>query len=276
MKRKIINIDEKKCNGCGECIPSCPEGAIQVIDGKARLVSDLFCDGLGACIGDCPQDAISVEEREAMPYDEALVMGRIVKGGPAVIEAHLKHLRDHNQTAYLETALDYLEKSNIPIPIPYRNQAEPGLSFSGCPGMKPESFNSDLLPADSASALTHWPVQLHLIQPQAQNFRNADIVLSADCCAYSYGSFHRDFLKGRSLMIACPKLDSGTDVYKNKLISLIDEAKINTLTVIIMEVPCCRGLLSLARQALEEAGRRIPLKLIVIGIKGEKLKEEWL
>ncbi len=280
MKRKIICIDEEKCDGCGACIPSCAEGALQIINGKARLISDLFCDGLGACIGDCPRGAIEVEEREAEPYNEEIVMETIVKGGAPVIEAHLKHLREHNETAYLRTALNYLKSKNIAGPLINEGAKGHISHHTGCPGAKSMNFQSRKTNQEQTeelnSALTQWPVQMHLIQPSSVIFKNADLLLVADCCAYSYGNFHNEFMSGRSLVIACPKLDSGLDIYLKKLVSLIEEANINTLTVIIMEVPCCRGLLALAQKALETAARKVPLKLIVIGIKGEKIKDEWI
>lgn len=274
MKRKIIKIDEKKCNGCGICVPSCAEGALQILDGKARLISDLFCDGLGACIGDCPEGAISIEEREAEPYDELKVMDTIVEGGPNVIKAHLNHLKEHNEMQYYKTALDYLAERNIPNPL--INDIIKGPKSFSCPGTRNKAFENDQERRISDSELSHWPIQMHLINPGANHFKNSDLILTADCCAYAYGNFHNDFLKNKNVCIACPKLDTQKEVYKAKLISLIDDAMLNTLSVIIMEVPCCRGLLALAKEAVETAQRKVPLKLIIIGIKGEKLREEWL
>ncbi|MBI5699887.1 4Fe-4S binding protein [Candidatus Saganbacteria bacterium] len=196
-KRKIIRIDEEKCNGCGICVPACREGALQIIGGKARLVSDSYCDGLGACLGECPLGAISFEEREAE-------------------------------------------------------------EFSG------------------KSELRQWPVQLHLVPPTAPYFEGADVVLAADCTAFALGDFHKDHLKGKSLAIACPKLDEGQDIYVEKIAALIDKAKINTLTVMIMEVPCCGGLLSIAQEGKNKAARKIPIKLIVVGLQGGIVKEEWV
>lgn len=266
MKRKIIEIDAEKCNGCSLCLPNCPEGALQIIDGKARLVSDLFCDGLGACIGHCPEGAITVTEREALPYDERKVMENIVKQGPATVKAHLEHLRDHNETAYLKEAMDYLqEKGKLP-----EETSKP--LACGCPGTLARDFQKPVqlgnMPAGrQTSELSHWPIQLHLISPQASYFEKADLVLAADCTAFALGSFHADYLKGRRLAIACPKLDSDQETYLEKLTALIDEAKINTLTVVIMEVPCCRGLLNLAERAVSAAKRKVPIKLAVVEVR---------
>ncbi len=284
MLRDIIKIDEEKCNGCGLCIPGCPEGAIQLIDGKARLVSDLSCDGLGACLGHCPEGAIEIEKREAEPYNERAVMENIVKGGKNVIIAHLKHLKDHGETEFYNQALEYLKENNMENPMAGIKpvlQAHGG----GCPGSRMMQFNSpDETPDNTntdntesrASALTQWPVQLHLLSPRAPFLVNSDLLLSADCVAHAAGDFHKDYLKGKSLAIACPKLDSGLDSYVEKLTGMIDEAKINTLTIMVMEVPCCGGLVAMARKAIENAKRKIPLKKIMISIQGAVLSEEWI
>ena len=279
MKRKIIKIDEGKCNGCGMCIPGCPEGALQVIEGKARLISDLFCDGLGACLGQCPEGAITIEEREATPYDERKVIAGIAKQGQAVIEAHLKHLREHKQDAYLRQAHDYLQAQGIATE-PQRKTNHPAALHAGsCPGSSSVSFapageiTGVRTPGASPSRLTHWPVQLHLISPHAAHFRDSDLLLAADCVAFAMGGFHEDFLKGRTLAIACPKLDSGQEVYLDKLTSLIDDAELKTLTVIIMQVPCCAGLLRLARSAMARARRKIPIRHLVVGLRGDILQE---
>ncbi len=279
MKRKIIIIDEEKCNGCGLCIPNCPEGALQIIDGKARLVSDLFCDGLGACIGYCPEGAIEVEEREAEVYDEEIVMENITKQGEGVIRAHLKHLKEHNDNENFKKAMNFLKQRNIEITL----EDEPKLfqHHSGCPGSRAVSFERSEMGEKSeegkrVSELQQWPIQLHLISPLGLHFQGRDVLLAADCVAYTAADFHKDFLKGKSLAIACPKLDSGREVYLEKVRALVDLAKINTLTVITMEVPCCMGLLQLAKEALLSAERSIPLKHIVVSIRGEVLQEEWV
>lgn len=245
MKRQIIKIDQDKCNGCGLCIPNCPEGALQIIDGKARLVSDLFCDGLGACIGHCPQGAITIVEREAQVYDEKRVMENIVKQGKNVLKAHLEH------------------------PI------------EGCPGARIVDFRKSEEPKGDASGrrpseLRQWPIQLYLISPGAPYYQKADVLLSADCVAYTVGDFHKNYLKGKSIAIACPKLDEGQQVYAEKVQSLIDDAKINTLTVITMQVPCCAGLVAIAQQGASNAKRKIPIKSIVVSLQGDVLSEEWV
>ncbi len=273
-KRKIIKIDEEKCDGCGLCIPDCPEGALKIIDGKARLVSDLFCDGLGACIGSCPRGAIAVEEREAVEYNERQVMANIAKQGRNVIKAHLKHLKDHNQHRYLQQALDFLRENKIEVPLEEQSEC-------GCPSANPVDFRNKAaaetdLDANIPSQLRQWPVQLRLISPAASYYQGADVLLVADCVAYALGDFHLRYLKGKSVAIACPKLDADKDVYLEKIKSWFEDAKINTLTVIIMQVPCCKGLLGLAEEALKRSKRKVPLKVIVVGLEGDILKEEWL
>lgn len=280
MKRKIIKIDDAKCTGCGLCIPNCPEGAIQILDGKARLVSDLSCDGLGACLGHCPEGAITIEEREAEPYNEAVVMESILKQGPATLKAHLEHLRDHQQDEFLKQALDVLHQKGLANPLVATARPQ-GHGGGGCPGAramhfaKPETGDAPAV-GSRPSQLSHWPVQLHLISPQAPHFQGADLLVAADCTAYALGDFHKEFLKGKVLAIACPKLDSDQEIYAAKLTALIDEAKINTLTVMIMQVPCCSGLLRLAQAAAQKAKRKIPLKCVVVGIQGDILKNEWV
>ena len=280
-KRKIIKIDLEKCTGCGKCIPSCPEGALQMIDEKARLISDLFCDGLGACMGSCPYGAITIEEREAQEYDEKKVMENIIKQGPNVIRAHLKHLKDHGAKEYLQQALSVLKEKDMDMPEEFKEAKVQKVSHHSCPGMKMMQFGSEeeepsTEAGEQPSALRQWPIQLHLVSPFAPYFQEKDVLLVADCVGYALGGFHSKYLKGKSLAIACPKLDTNKDIYVQKLETLIDEAKINTLTVMIMEVPCCGGLLVLAKQALEKAQRKVPLKLVTVGLKGDILKEEWL
>ena len=262
--RKIISIDEEKCNGCGLCIPNCPEGALQVIDGKVRLVSDLFCDGLGACIGYCPQGAIAVVEREAQPYDERRVMANIAAQGANTVRAHLEHLRSHGEAVLLAEALACLSESGIPVPA----------DSPGCPGEPQGPAGS---PRSVGPGLANWPIQLHLLSSMAPQLQGKDVLISADCTAFAMGSFHDALLKGKSLAIACPKLDSNTEVYREKIAALIDHARINMLTVAMMEVPCCRGLLKIVQDARASARRKVPVKAIIIGIKdGAVLSEEWV
>ena len=276
VQRDIIKIDEDKCNGCGLCVPNCPEGALQIIDGKARLVSDLFCDGLGACIGNCPEGAISVEKREAEEYDEKKVMENIIKQGKNTIKAHLEHLENHGADKYLKEAKDFLKERGVDIP----EKEESTKTRSFCPGSKIMDFSREEKNQNEGgkrtSELKQWPIQLHLVSPNAPYFVGKDVLLAADCTAFSIGDFHKDFLKGKTLIIACPKLDSNIDVYVEKLRKMIDEARINTLTVLVMEVPCCSSLLQIAKKALNSASRKIPIKLIVVGLNGEVLTEEWI
>lgn len=288
MIREIVKIDENKCDGCGLCVPNCHEGALQIIDGKARLISDLMCDGLGACLGHCPQDAISIEKREAAPYDEVEVIKDMVPKGKNVVVAHLKHLKEHNENEFFQQAISYLEINKLALPFnldevktEVHKSTIHNSSGCGCAGSAERTFNcsteetnSSIL--DTPSALTHWPVQMHLINPNAQHFQNSHLVLAADCVAFSMGNFHQKLLKGKTLAILCPKLDTRTEIYVDKITSLIDDAKVNTITVVIMEVPCCGGLLSFVRQALEKASRKVPVKGIVVSASGEILNEEWL
>jgi Pyruvate/2-oxoacid:ferredoxin oxidoreductase delta subunit len=282
MKRKIIKIDQAKCNGCGLCIPNCPEGAIQMIDNKARLISDLFCDGLGACLGHCPEGAITTEEREAEAYDERLVMKNIIAQGSNTIKAHLKHLEDHGEDGYLKVALEVLKEEGIENPIENIGENMHAHDHAGCPGSRTLDFSKEsfLVSGDEGgkrpSQLRQWPVQFHLVSPMAPYFRGADVLLAADCTAFAMGEFHKDFLKGKALAIACPKLDEGQDVYLEKLIAMIDEAKINTLTVLVMEVPCCSGLVLLAKNAVEAAKRKVPVKAVVVSLQGEIKSEDWV
>ncbi len=284
MLRDMIEIDLDKCNGCGVCVPGCPEGALQVIDGKVRLVSDLLCDGLGACIKECPVDALKVTKKEAKPYDEKKVMENIVKAGVNTLKAHLKHLDDHGEKKYLGEAFEYLKEKGMEVPNYKEAKKMHGHEHGGggCPGSRMLDFNEDAVHTYSGdntgnqpSELRQWPVQLHLVSPTAPYFQGKDLVLAADCVAFSMGNFHRDYLKGKSLAIACPKLDSDMEVYVEKLTAMVDEAKINTMTVMIMQVPCCGGLLGMAKQAVAEAKRKVPIKAIVVGLKGEILSEEW-
>jgi ferredoxin len=286
MKRKIIKIGEEKCNGCGLCIPNCQEGALQVIDGKARLISDLFCDGLGACIGHCPEDAITIEEREAEPYNERKVMEILSGKGRNTILAHLEHLRDHNEQGFLNEAISYIKENNIEMSENEMNtQQGPA---HGCPGAAAKDFRIDteqvenagrantVEPVNTPSELRQWPVQLHLLNPQASYFKNADVVLAADCAAFAMGNFHARYLKGKSLAIACPKLDTNKESYLQKLTSMMKDSKINTLQVVIMEVPCCGGLVQMATTARENAGLKVSIKVSVISVKGEVMEEDWV
>ena len=269
VKREIIKIDEEKCDGCGLCIPNCPEGALQVIDGKVRLVSDLFCDGLGACIGHCPQDAITTEEREAGAYDEKKVMENIVKAGKNTILAHLKHLKEHNETEYLNEAFEVLREKNIEIPM--EDDKMEHEHNGGCPGAALREVNAEGDASDNseqASALRQWPVQLNLLPSQASFFENSHLLVSADCAPFANANFHSKLLNGKSLVIGCPKLDD-IEAYQEKLTEIFKNNKIKSVTVAIMEVPCCHGLLDAVEAAVEDSGNKIPIIQEVIGVNGE-------
>jgi len=253
MKRDILKIDEELCNGCGQCVPNCHEGALQVIDGKVRLVSELMCDGLGACIGHCPEGAITIKTREAEPYSE-IIVNEVHNHGAAVSAPQQAHAHSHN----------------------HDNEG------GGCPGAKtmvierPGTQNENSMVTEQASELRQWPVQMHLVNPNASYFQGSDLLLAADCVAFSMGGFHSKHLKGKSLAIACPKLDQGSEIYIQKLTSMIDVAKVNTITVMMMEVPCCGGLLQMVKAALASASRKVPVKKMIVGINGEVLQEEWV
>ncbi len=286
-KRKIIRIDEDKCNGCGECIPNCPEGALQIIDGKARLISDLFCDGLGACIGHCPEGAIIVEEREAQEYDERKVMENIVRQGENVIKAHLEHLREHNQSEYLKQAIGFLKERNIEIPLEKALHSahehlhagkRRGGGFAACPGSKVMDLRRKRGPAQEGkpiskvvSQLRQWPVQIMLVPPNAPYLKGADLLIAADCVPFAYGNFHQDLLKGKILLVGCPKLDD-VEFYKEKITQILKDNNVKSITCAHMEVPCCFGLVSAVKSAISASGKDIPFREITISINGEKLK----
>lgn len=290
MKRDILKIDEDLCNGCGQCVPNCHEGALQVIDGKVRLVSELMCDGLGACIGHCPEGAITIEKREADPYNESKVMEQMKDKGKNIIIAHLKHLKEHGETDFLQDGVGYLREHQDELDFDIREVMSEvhnhgnllAHTGGGCPGSrtmiieKPQASENNSPATDQPSELRQWPVQMHLLNPNAPYFRGADLLLAADCIAYSMGNFHSRYLKGKSLAIACPKLDHGTEIYVEKLASMIDTAKVNTITVMMMEVPCCGGLLQIVRAALAKSSRKVPVKQMIASISGEVLTEEWV
>lgn len=279
-KRKIIKIDLDKCNGCGLCIPNCPEGALQIIDKKARLVSDLFCDGLGACIGHCPQGAINIEEREAQKYDEKKVMDNIVKQGKNTIIAHIKHLKGHNEFGYLKEAMDYLVTKGIKIrpgdltdtvasgpcacPGSKISQKAPEVSQKGARG----TLKKGLTPI---SQLEMWPVQLKLVPAFAPFLNDADILIAADCVPFAYADFHEDLLKGKILLVGCPKLDD-IAYNKEKISQIIANNDIKSITHVHMEVPCCFGFLSIIKDAIARSGKKILFSDVTISIKGDKIK----
>ena len=257
MIREIVRIDEEKCNGCGLCVPACAEGAIKMVDGKAKLIADNLCDGLGACLGHCPEDAIIIERRAADEFDEAAV------------EEHLK-------------------EQGLP-PLPHSAHAPAGGGCpsaqvvnlekmppaGGCPSARVLNIHREEPVRESGeeaerrpSELRQWPVQMHLVPPSAPFLRDADLLLAADCAAFAHADFHRDFIKGKALLIGCPKLDDG-QAYLQKLTAILAQNDIRSLTVAHMEVPCCTGLIFLARQAIEASGKDVPLETVKIGIQGD-------
>ena len=287
-KRKIIKIDDDKCNGCGLCIPNCPEGALQIIDGKARLISDLFCDGLGACIGHCPQGAINIEERDAEKYDEKRVMENIVKQGKNTIIAHLNHLKDNKEFGYLKEAMDFLVAKGIKMrPADLMGSGQP--SPCACPGSQireargaekglngadkvggKEKGDASRLEKGQASQLETWPVQLKLVPAFAPFLNGADILIAADCVPFAYADFHADLLKGKVLLVGCPKLDD-VGYYKEKITQMLRNNDIRSITYAHMEVPCCFGLLPAIKDAIAESGKQVPFEDITISIKGERV-----
>lgn len=260
VKRKIIKIDEEKCNGCGNCIPACPEQAIQIVDTpegpKARLVKEFYCDGLGACLGSCPTGALTIEERVADVYDEEATIARIKEVAPGMLETHLKHLKEHAQ--------------ELP-----EHHSHHSLGMSGCPGSK-VMYWGERGPVDVKksqklkSELRQWPVQLTLVNPTAPYFQNADLLIAADCVPFAYASFHTEFLREKSLVIGCPKLDD-IEFYREKLTEIFKQSDIKSITVVNMEVPCCFGLQHVVKESLKDSGKKIPYCEIVVSIRGEVL-----
>ena len=268
MKRDVIRIDEEKCTGCGSCVTGCPEGALQLIDGKARVVSDLFCDGLGACIGDCPEGAIEVETREAEPYNEHMVMENIAKAGPNVIKAHLQHLQEHGQEDLVNEAIDFLKENNIEIPD---YEEEP--MACGCPGSISQDLrrlgNQSVAPVTGTSELGFWPIQLQLLNPNAPYLKNADLLIAADCAPFAYANFHQRFIKGKVSIIFCPKLDKTIEEYVDKLSEIFQKQDIKSISIVHMKVPCCSGIEIIVKRALEKAQKNTIIKDYTISINGE-------
>lgn len=249
-KRKIIKIDEEKCDGCGLCILSCSEGAIQIVEGKAKLVRESFCDGLGACLGECPQGALAIEEEEVEEYDEEGVIAHVKEKSPELLERHLEHLKEH-----AHELPEYHSHTGI----------------SSCPSAQMLHWGrqEEVRPAAKISSeLRQWPIQLHLVPPHAPYFQNADLVLVADCVPFAYANFHPDFLKGKAIAIGCPKLDD-LGAYVSKVTQILESSDIKSLKVVHMEVPCCYGLVHVGREALSKSGKDIPFETLMIGIRGE-------
>lgn len=240
--RKIVRIDEEKCNGCGQCILDCPEGALRIIDGKARVVRESYCDGLGACLGVCPVDAITVEEREAEPFDEEAVKAQMAEAG----------------------------------------KQQPGIPLlqSGCPGaaarpLQHAAEEDGAAPAGSHSQLSHWPVQLSLVSPAAPFLHEADLLLVADCVPFAMADFHARLLRGRPIVVGCPKLDDAAR-YVEKLTDIIRQSSIRSLSIIHMEVPCCGGLCHIAKAALEACGQTVPVREVTVSVDGRLITQrDW-
>ena len=234
MKRKIIKIDEEKCDGCGVCVPACVEGALQIVNGKAKLISEIYCDGLGACIGECPQGAITIEEREAEDFDD---------------EAARRHLEEKEEA---------MEK------LPCGCSSATVTQFERPESAAPTSEDAILY----QSMLGHWPVQLTLVPPTAPFLQGTDLSLVADCVPFAYAGFHQHFLRDHTLLVACPKLDN-FQAHQEKLTQILRQAEVKSLTVVHMEVPCCSGLAHMAKQAVQLSGKNIPFKEVTIGIRGD-------
>ncbi|MFA4935074.1 MAG: 4Fe-4S binding protein [Candidatus Methanoperedens sp.] len=245
MKRSIVSIDEEKCNGCGLCIPNCAEGAIKLINGKAKLVDDKFCDGLGACLGHCPQDAITIIERDAPVFDE---------------EAVKVHLNEPSKKPGMA-------HQGIPRGTPHGTP-------HGCPGSMAMDFRGTKKAGAEAAArqspeLRQWPVQLTLVSPEASYFRDSELLVAADCVPFAYPNFHSDFLAGKSLVIGCPKLDDA-ESYVDKLAEMLKKNNFKGITLVNMEVPCCFGLQRIVEEAVAKSGKVLPIRQTVITIRGEK------
>lgn len=237
MKRKIIHIDEEKCNGCGLCAQACHEGAIEMVDGKAKLVSEEYCDGLGDCLPECPTGAIRIVERESKPYDEQAVKKR------------LEQKKRKSESFCQGTCPSSMTKTIK------KKTGQQGTT----------SVSSDK--ADVASELNQWPVQLNLVNTDAAYFDDADILIAADCTAYAYGNFHKDFIKGRITLIGCPKLDDN-NYYQQKIADILKKHRIKSITVVRMTVPCCNGIVAAVKRAMLDAELIVPYSEIVIGVDG--------
>lgn len=299
MKRNIITIDQEKCTGCGNCIPACPEGAIQMIDGKARLISDLFCDGLGACIGDCPEGAITTEFREAEPYNEKIVMERIIEQGENTVIAHLDHLWSHGEVNLYEEAISVLMEKEMSIPygfnkhgkIPEHLLVKPGEFFiGGCESgkcMDDEQSKKDFLKLQKTpiseeevldqieipneiNFIKNWPIKLNLTPVRSQIFHQADLLIAADCVAGVVPEFNQKILKGKTLLMGCPKFDD-REKYIRKLTQIFLQNEIKSVNIAIMEVPCCSSLNSIVKTALSQAKKEatIPLNVKIYRIRKE-------
>jgi ferredoxin len=252
--RKIITIDEEKCDGCGNCVPGCVEGALQIVDSKARLVKESYCDGLGACLGECPQGALTVRELEVDDYDEAGVLGYLEQKSPDLVQRHVEHLAAHGM------ASSYTPPAAKPVRAP----------VAMCPSVQMDAWTAPVLgdqggETRAKSELRQWPVQLTLLPPNAPFLHRAHLTLIADCVPFAAPNMHADFMTGGAIAVGCPKLDDG-QAYIRKLAQMIQASDIQSIRVAYMEVPCCRGLLFIAQQAIQLSGMDIPLTSQLVGI----------
>ena len=257
-KRQMVVIDEDLCTGCGECIPNCAEGALEIVDGKVRVVEDVLCDGLGACLGHCPEGALTVEEREAPEFDEEAVARRLEELGRTGQAAPAPAPAVRGCPGSLAMTLD---RSETQAPSEGAASAEMEGGEGGGGAARAER--------SAESLLGHWPVQLGLVNPLAPYFRNADLLVAADCAPVAYRMFHEDFLDGRSVVLACPKLDDA-QAHLEKLAELFRASRPRSVTVAHMEVPCCFGLVALVRRAAEIAGLEAPVQETVITVSGSR------
>lgn len=278
--RKIVHIDEEKCNGCGLCIPNCAEGALKIIDGKAKLVSDVYCDGLGACLGHCPQDAISIIEREGEEFDEKEVEKYL--SGEKKDEKHRHHGCPGSEIRQFEGGGHVCPGSAVRAFNGGHRCSESdnqlGKDSHSCPGSAMKKFNrADDIDENMvvSSKLRQWPVQLALVPPNAPFLKGSDLLITADCVPFAYGNYHNDFLKGRTVVVGCPKLDD-TEYYAKKLEEIIRENDLESITLLRMQVPCCGGMAYAAKTARDNSGINIPIKVVTIGIEGDIVKKEWI
>jgi ferredoxin len=259
----MIEIDEELCDGCGLCAPSCHEGAIQIINGKARLVSDSLCDGLGACLGHCPRGALKVTHREAAPFVApapvpAAVLTPVAAAVPA--PAHVVHDQEGGCPGSRMRILKPISPSVIAPPLGRSSTAH----APGVPGVLPAESSAD----KESSQLSHWPVQIRLVSPQAPFLDDARLVVAADCVPVALPGFHREFVAGSAVMIGCPKFDD-LEAYTQRFTELFSAARVRSVTVVVMEVPCCRSLPTAVRRGMEAAGASVPLEIVVVGVDGE-------
>jgi Pyruvate/2-oxoacid:ferredoxin oxidoreductase delta subunit len=270
LKRKIIEIDEKLCNGCGQCVSACAEGAIQLVNGKAKLVSENYCDGLAACLGECPEGALKIVERDADAFD------------PEAVEQYLKKQGSGNRSQKSEVRSQKINKHEIVLNSKLKTQNSKLNLPCGCPSTHLQMFtspceaaNRPVRHADVDSALTHWPVQIRLVPPTAPFLKGADLLIASDCTPVAYPSFHNDFLKGKTVLMGCPKFDD-TEEYINKFAEIFRIADIKSITALIMEVPCCSKMPFLIQHGMVLAGKKHPMEIVTVSVQGKILKKEKL